>query len=76
MKGGMLLSPLPLTGGKKRGSTRRISKKVLKMLKKNPKLMKKLAAMKGGEEEVVPAGGKKRNSTRRGSKKSRSGLLY
>lgn len=75
MKGGVMLSPLPLSGGRKR-KTRRLSKKVLKMLKKMPKA--KLAKMmKGGEEameEEAPAmGGRKRKTAR---KSRRSTLLY
>jgi hypothetical protein len=48
MKGGMMLSPLPLAGGRRK--SKKLSKKVLKMLKKmTPKQLKK--AMKGGEGE-------------------------
>ena len=78
MKGGMMLSPLPLGGGKRRG-TKRLSKKMLKMMKKmTPKQLKKL--MKGGEGEVVTeegtggVGGRKRRGSRK--TKRRSGLLY
>lgn len=72
MKGGMMLSPLPLGGGKRR-KTRRLSKKVLKMLKKMPKA--KLAKMmKGagedGEEAVM--GGRRKTAR----KPRRSTLLY
>lgn len=92
MKGGMVLSPLPLGGGKRGGKkTARMSKKMLKMLKKMSKT--KLAKlMKGGEDaadamvapaeektEEAPATGARRRGgkTRRGSRKSRrSGLLY
>jgi hypothetical protein len=70
MKGGMLLSPLPLGGGKRK--SRKLTKKMLKMLKTNPKIMKKLAAMKGGEEQPAPIEGARRRKTRRGSRKSRS----
>jgi len=76
MKGGMMLSPLPLTGGRKK--TRKITKKMLKMLKKMPaSKLKKL--MKGGvgegEGEGAPAGtiGARRKSRKT---KRRSGLLY
>lgn len=79
MKGGAAIVPLPLTGGKKRKGTRRLSKKVLKMLKAMPK--KKLAKMMKGagegddEEETVAAmGGKKKGKTARKSR--RSGLFY
>jgi hypothetical protein len=79
MKGGAAIVPLPLTGGKKRRGTRRLSKKVLKMLKAMPK--KKLAKMMRGagegeeEMEAAPAmGGKKKGKTARKSR--RSGLLY
>lgn len=74
MKGGVMLSPLPLGGGKRR-KTRKISKKVKAMLKKmTPKQLKKM--MKGGEEvsEEAPAmGGRKRKTAR---KSRRSHLLY
>jgi hypothetical protein len=77
MKGGMMLSPLPLGGGKRK--TRKLSKKMLKMMKKmTPKQLKKL--MKGGEgEEAVAAApaettGARRRKTRK--TKRRSGLLY
>lgn len=73
MKGGMVLSPLPLGGGKRK--SRKITKKMLRVLKKNPKIMKKLAAMKGGLEETAPIEGARRRKTRRASKR-RSGLLY
>jgi hypothetical protein len=73
MKGGMMLSPLPLGGGKRK--SRKITKKMLRVLKKNPKIMKKLAAMKGGEEQAPVIEGARRRKTRRGSKR-RSGLLY
>lgn len=84
MKGGMVLSPLPLTGGRRK--TRRISKKVLKMLKKMSKA--KLAKlMKGGQEgeeaamaapaaEEAPATGARRTRKGRKGSKRRSGLLY
>ena len=80
MKGGMMLSPLPLAGGRRRKS-KKLSKKVLKMLKKmTPKQLKK--AMKGGEgeeateaaPEAAPVGA--RRKTRRSKKSRRSGLLY
>ena len=80
MKGGMVLSPLPLGGGKRR-KTKRLSKKALKALKKmTPKQLKKL--MKGGEGEEMMAepeaaseGAARRK--RKGSRKTRrSGLLY
>ena len=81
--GGLVLSPLPLSGGRKR-KTKRLSKKVLKMFKKGS--AKKLAKLlKGGQEaeevmategESTPeegAGRRRRGSrkTRRGSRKSR-----
>ena len=81
MKGGMMLSPLPLGGGKRK--TRKLSKKMLKMMKKmTPKQLKKL--MKGGEGEVAgegaeaapapgPVGARRRKSRKT---KRRSGLLY
>ena len=76
MKGGMLLSPLPLGGGKRR-KTKRLSKKTLKMLKKMTKPQLK-ALMKGGEGEgVVPGEGQEGLGRRRKSRKTRrSGLLY
>jgi hypothetical protein len=77
MKGGMMLSPLPLGGGKRK--TRKLSKKMLKMMKKmTPKQLKKL--MKGGEGEVAgeaaPAPGPVGARRRKSRKTRRSGLLY
>jgi hypothetical protein len=85
--GGLLLSPLPLTGGKKKSKTRRLSKKVLKMFKKGS--AKKLARlMKGGnegEDEVVTEGegaetgaARKKRGTKRQSRKGsrKHGMLY
>ena len=75
MKGGALvLTPLPLSGGRRK--TRKISKKVLKMLKKMgpakvAKLMKKGGQMNG--EEPAPVGAR-RHRTRRSS--SRRGLFH
>jgi len=79
MKGGMILSPLPLGGGKRR--SKKLSKKVLKMMKKmTPKQLKKL--MKGGEgegAEGAPAPGPvgaRRRGRKTARKSRRSGLLY
>jgi hypothetical protein len=90
--GGLILSPLPLSGGKKRGSrkTKRLSKKVLKMFRKGS--AKKLAKLlKGGvddtegvmttEGESAPesteGASRKRRGSRKGSRKTRRhGLLY
>ncbi len=79
MKGGALLSPLPLSGGRRK--TRRMSKKAMKMLKKmTPKQLKKM--IKGGQEPVVAPEsemeGARRRSRKGGrkSRKSRRGLLY
>ena len=79
--GGLVLSPLPLSGGRRK--TRRISKKVLRMFKKGSKA-KLMKLMKGGQEaeEVVTSemkgaemGGRKKS--RRGSRKSRRhAMLY
>ena len=66
--GQITLSPLPLSGGRRRKS-RKLSKKALKMMKKmTPKQLKKM--LKGGEEGVVPegeapVGARRRRSTRR-----------
>ena len=74
MAGGMMLSPLPLSGGRRK--TRRMSKKMMKMMKKmTPKQLRKM--MKGGEElpaatETVGA----RRKSRKSSKKSKRGLFY
>ena len=76
MEGGMMLSPLPLSGGRRK--TRRMSKKMMKMMKKmTPKQLRKM--MKGGESvdtmaapETVGA----RRKSRKSSKKSRRGLFY
>jgi hypothetical protein len=78
--GGLVLSPLPLSGGRRK--TRRLSKKVMKMMKSMSKA--KLAKlMKGGVEaeeavaeeptEVAPTEGARRRRTKKGSKKSRKG---
>jgi len=86
--GGLVLSPLPLSGGRKRRGTKRLSKKVLKMFKKGS--AKKLAKLlKGGQEaedvmategEAAPVEGARRKrrggKTRRGSRKSRHSFLY
>ena len=68
--GGLLLSPLPLGGGKRRGS-RKVSKKVKAIIKKmTPKQLKKM--MKGGEEEGGEGGeGMEAGRRRRGTKKTR-----
>lgn len=74
MTGGAAIVPMPLAGGRKKRGTRRLSKKVLKMLKKMPKA--KLAKMmKGAGEEMAEesVGGKKGKTARR---TRRSGLLY
>lgn len=87
MKGGMLLSPLPLGGGSKR-KTKKVPKKILKLFKKgSAKKLGKL--MKGGAdamEEVAAEApeaaeeggrrGKKSRKTRRGSRKSRRGHAF
>jgi hypothetical protein len=88
--GGLILSPLPLSGGR-RGSrkTKKVPKKVLKLFKKgSAKTLKKL--MKGGEEaEAVVTGEtgesdmegarRRRRGSRKGSRKGKSrrhGFLY
>lgn len=78
MAGGMMLSPLPLAGGKRK--TRKVSKKVRAMLKKmTPKQLKKM--MKGGEavedasaapSEAGEQEGARRRRSRRSSRKSRA----
>jgi alpha/beta superfamily hydrolase len=80
MKGGALvLTPLPLSGGRRK--TRKISKKVLKTLKKmgTKKVMKMLK--KGGQaeesmatEEPAPTMGARRRSSRKAS--SRRGMFH
>jgi hypothetical protein len=76
MKGGaIVLTPMPLNGGRRK--TRKISKKVLKALKKmgTKKVMKMLK--KGGQmngemtSEEPPMGARRRRSSR-----SRRGLFY
>ncbi len=74
MSGGAVLSPLPLNGGRRR-KTRRVSKKVLAMIKRMPK-SKLNKLMKGGEmEEPVAeeemAGSSRRKSRRGGKRHSR-----
>ena len=85
--GGVGLTPLPLSGGRRRGS-RRLTKKMLKMLKGMPK--SKLAKlMKGGEEATemtegeaeAPVGARRRSRKGGKGKKTarksrRHGLLY
>jgi hypothetical protein len=60
MKGGMVLSPLPLSGGRK---TKKLSKKVLNMFKKGSrgKLMK---MMKGGSSLSPATVGGRRHTKR------------
>ena len=80
--GGLLLTPLPLGGGKRR--SRKISKKVLKQLKKmgSRKVMKMLK--KGGAEDEMmtaeapeePTEGARRRKTRRGGRKGSRRSLY
>jgi hypothetical protein len=85
MKGGAIaLSPLPLSGGRRRRGS-------LKMTKRMKKMLKTLKKLKGGEmEEAVEAadegveapveGARRRRrgsrKSRRGSKKGRAGLFY
>ncbi len=76
MKGGALvLTPLPLSGGRRK--TRKISKKVLKTLKKmgTKKVLKMLK--KGGQmevtEEPAPVGARRRSSRK---SSSRRGLFH
>lgn len=62
--GGAVLSPLPLSGGRRK--TRRVSKKVLKMLKKmGPAKVAKM--LKGGE--AAPIEGGRRRKSRKGSRR-------
>ena len=86
--GGLVLSPLPLSGGKRRSKTKRLSKKVLRMFKTGSKA-KLMKLMKGGQEatEVVTgtegegaetgAARKKRGTKRQSRKGSRKhAMLY
>lgn len=78
IKGGAMLSPLPLSGGRRR-KTRRLSKKAVKMLKKmTPKQIKKM--LKGGQEPAAVEEGEmegaRRRRSRKGSRKSRRGMFY
>jgi len=63
MKGGAVITPLPLSGGR-RHRTKKLSKKVLNMFKKGSrgKLMK---MMKGGSASLSPAIVGGRRKTRR-----------
>jgi len=76
--GGITLTPLPLSGGKRK--TRKISKKVLKALKKmgtkkGMKMLKKGGQMEGEmTSEEPPMGARRRRSLR--SRRSRRGLFY
>ncbi len=83
MKGGaLLLSPLPISGGRRK--TKKVPKKILKLFKKgSAKKLRKL--MKGGQEAVeevtAPApeegmDGARRRKSRRGSRKSRRGHAF
>jgi hypothetical protein len=83
--GGYMLTPLPLAGGKRK--SRKISKKVLKQLKKMGAAKVSKMLKKGGAEEMVApeassmeeTGGRRRKSgrkTRRASRKSRRGFFY
>ena len=83
--GGYMLTPLPLAGGKRK--SRKISKKVLKQLKKMGAAKVSKMLKKGGAEEMMTAepaapaeetGGRRRKSrkTRRASRKSRRGFFY
>jgi hypothetical protein len=79
--GGLVLSPLPLNGGKRK--SRKVSKKVIKMLKKmSKKDLKKL--MKGGTDgngtpdingDNNVLGGKK-HKTRKNKKSRKHSMLY
>ena len=76
MTGGLALSPASVSGGRRRGS-RRMTKKMLKMLKGMPK--SKLAKlMKGGEgDEGEVVGARRRGKGKKTARKTRrSGLLY
>ena len=80
MKGGALvLTPLPLTGGRRK--TRKISKKVLKTLKKMGtkkvmKMLKKGGQMEGEMTSSEPAPATTTGARRRSSKKSKRGMFY
>ncbi len=85
MKGGALvLSPLPLSGGRRKGSrkTKKVPKKVLKMFKKgSAKTLRRL--MKGGQEaeEVVATAAEESapevtGASRKGKKGSRKGRSF
>jgi hypothetical protein len=75
--GGLVLQPLPLAGGKRRKTARKISKKVLKMLKKmGPAKVAKMMKKGGGEDgqmgEMAMDGAKRRKTAR----KTRRGFFY
>ena len=76
--GGLVLTPLPLSGGRRTRKSRKISKKVLKQLKKmgTKKVMKMLK--KGGQMEGEMTSSEPAPSTgaRRRSRRSRRGLFY
>ena len=68
MKGGVMLSPMPLAGGRRK--SRRMSKKAMKMLKKmTPKQLKKM--LKGGEAVAAAPADMEGARRRRKTKKSR-----
>lgn len=82
--GGIVLTPMPLAGGKRR--SRKVSKKVLKMLKKmGPTKVAKMLK-KGGQEEMVAApetpetpevtGARRARKGRKTARKSRRGFFY
>jgi hypothetical protein len=84
MKGGAVaLSPLPLSGGRKR--SRRMTKKMRKMLKtlkklKGGEMEEAVEAAEDGAEAPVVEGARRRRrgsrKSRRGSRKGRAGLFY
>ena len=84
MKGGMMLSPASVQGGRRRKSRRmsKKAKKALKMLKKmgGDELEEAVAPVTAGAEEMAPVEGARRRKSRRGSRKSRKsrkgGLFY
>jgi len=81
MKGGAIaLSPLPLSGGRKRRMTKKMKKmlKTLKKLKGGEMEEAVEAAEEGAEAPVEGARRRRRGSrkSRRGSKKGRAGLFY
>jgi hypothetical protein len=74
--GGLALSPASITGGRRK--SRRMTKKMLKMIKgmSKAKLAKLMKGGEGMEGEGAEVGGRKRKGKKTARKSRRHGLLY